>query len=200
MYTLINGSPKPNCSNSMYFLKIISSYLNKYKLFEIKHDDYEEILNNIYKSDVIVIAFPLYVDSPPSIILEFLDYIVDKGIELKDKYIYLVINCGFREGKHNITAVNIIKRWCKKVKAIYCSSILIGSGEIVGKEKYKFISKKALKEINRFASVVEYKMLDDDKITTMDLINNQIYCFIANLFWNRKAKINGLTCTDLRVK
>ena len=200
MYTLISGSPKITNSNSLYFLKSISEYLDEYNIFEIKKKKYNEILNSIDKSDIIVFAFPLYVDSPTSIMLNFLDYIIDKKISLENKLIYVIVNCGFREGKQNITAVNIMKRWCQKVNATYGSSILIGAGEIVGKEKYKFISKKAIKDIKFFANIVKEKQTHEDIITTMDLINNKFYCYLANLSWNKKGKINGLSKSELRIR
>lgn len=200
MYTLISGSPKTHSSNSLHFLKMISENLDEYKLFELKKNNYNEILNNIKKSDVIIFAFPLYVDSPTSITLSFLDYIIDNKIKLKGKLIYVLINCGFREGQQNITAINIIKRWCCKVDARYGCSILIGAGEIVGKDKYKFISRKALKRIKDFTKIVQLKEKRTDIITTMDLLNNSLYCYMANLSWNKKGKTNNLSIDDLKAK
>lgn len=200
MYTLISGSPKPKGSNSLYFLKNISSSLEEYKIYELKKNKYEEILKSINNSDVIVFAFPLYVDSPTSITLSFLDYILDKEINLENKLIYVVINCGFREGEQNITGINVMKRWCEKVGAIYSGSIMIGAGEIVGKEKYKFISRKALKNLRDFTNSVKSKDKSTDIITTIDLINNKLYCYMANLSWNKKAKLHNLSESDLRIK
>ena len=200
MYTLINGSPKFKDSNSQYFLNKIIVNLDEYNIFDIKKRNYEKVLNSINESEVIVFAFPLYVDSPPSIMLEFLDYIIDKKIDLEGKLIYTIINCGFREGKQNITAVIIIKRWCQKVNATYGSSILIGAGEIVGKEKYKFVSTKALKKINDFSYIIKEKKICDDIITTMNYLNNKLYCYIANLSWNHSGKENGLSSSLIRIK
>ena len=138
MYTLINGSPKIQKSNSLYFLNIIKTKLNDFNLVELKNNSYQEIYNNIKKSEVIVLAFPLYVDSPSSITLSFLDYLIDNKLSLENKLVYVIVNCGFRESKHNVTAINIIKNCCKKLGAIYYGGILIGAGEVVGKEKYKF--------------------------------------------------------------
>ena len=197
MYTLISGSPKPINSNSSYFLKIISSNIDEYKVFELKNDRYDGILESIENSDVIVFAFPLYVDSPPSITLSFLDYIIDKKIELKNKYVYTIINCGFREGEQNITALNIIKRWCNKVGCIYRGSIMIGAGEIVGKAKYKFISKSALNKLKEFSNTIKLKEKGKDLVTTMDLLNNKLYCYIANLSWSKKGKKCNLSKNDL---
>lgn len=200
MYTLINGSPKLINSNSLYFLNKIKDNLEKNVLYELKKDGYEDICDNIKLSDTIVFAFPLYVDSPPSITLNFLDYIIDNKIDIENKNIYVIINCGFREGEQNITAVNIIKRWCDKTKSIYKGGMLIGAGEIVGKNKYKLVSKKALKKLNEFSFCVMNKKSCSDIITTMDFFNNEIYCYMANLSWNKKGKKNKLTNKQLKTE
>ena len=200
MYTLINGSPKIKDSNSMHFINTITSMLDNYNMFELKKDNYDVIIDSIIGSDVILFAFPLYVDSPSSITLSFLDYIYDNNIDLSNKKVYVICNCGFREGEQNNTAINIMKRWCEKVGATYASSIMIGAGEIVGKDKFKFISKKALKDINKFANIIKSKEITDDIITTMDLFNNKMYCYAANMSWNKKGKKNNLSSSDLRIK
>lgn len=203
MYTLINGSPKIHSSNSLSFLKSISTNLSDEKdcsIFELKKNNYEEIINNINSSKSVILSFPLYVDSPPSLVLSFLDYIIDKEIKLENKLIYIIINCGFRESKHNITAINIIKSWCTKVKAIYACSLQIGAGEVVGKKKYKFISKNANKKIKEFTEIVRNQQIDDDISTTMDLLNNKLYCIIANMSWNKTSKNNNLTLSDIKIK
>lgn len=200
MYTLINGSPKPINSNSSKFLNIVSSKLDNFNIFELKKDKYSDILNSIKTSDVIIFSFPLYVDSPTSITLSFLDYIVDNNINLENKLIYCIVNCGFREGIQNITAINIIKRWCDKVDAIYGCSILIGAGEIIGKEKYKFISRNVLSNLKKFTNIILLKKKENDIITTVDLLNNKLYCFLANLSWNKKGKQNNLSKIDLKIK
>jgi len=200
MYTLISGSPKVFSSNSFNFLIFISKKLDNYNLFELKKDNYIDIINSINNSSVIVYSFPLYVDSPTSLTLDFLDYLMDNKIDLNNKNVYVVINCGFREGKQNITAINIMKNWCEKTNAVYNGAILIGAGEIVGKEKYKFVSKKALKKINKFSDIIRNKECVDDIITTMDLLNNQIYCYLANKSWTKNGKKNGLKIEDLKTK
>jgi len=200
MYTLISGSPKVHSSNSLYFLNKIKEDLSIDKIFELKHDNHERILSNIKSSEVIVLAFPLYVDSPTSITLKFLDYIVDKKIDLCEKQIYVIINCGFREGKQNITALNIIKRWCYKVNAKYSGAIMIGAGEIVGKEKYKYVSRRALKYLDIFKEKISSREVVQDIITTMDLLNNRMYCYLANISWIKKCKKYNLSKEDIIVK
>ena len=55
MFTLINASPKPINSNSSYFLNLLSDHLNKFCIYNLKKDKYEDILENIKLSDVIVL-------------------------------------------------------------------------------------------------------------------------------------------------
>ena len=200
MYTLINGSPKLFSSNSEYFLDIISNDLDDFFKLDLKKDKYDSIISNIKNSDVLVLAFPLYVDSPPSIVLNFLDYLYDERIDVNNKSLYVIINCGFREGEQNITGLNIIKRWCEKKKILYKGSILIGAGEIVGKKQYKYICRKALKKLYEFRSLIKKKEQCSDSITTMDFLNNQTYCFLANYNWSKKGKKNGLNKIKMKIK
>ena len=200
MYTLICGSPKIRDSNSMKFLGIIKEKLNNYRLYDLRYHKYDDIISNIYRANTIVLAFLLYVDSPPSLVLSFLDYIVDNNISLENKLLYVVVNCGFREGEHNICCVNIIKRWCNKTKAIFGGSIMIGAGEIVGKDRYRFIAKKALRELDKFSNVVRDKTLSIDMVTTMDLLNNEVYCYLANSSWYKKRYKYRLSKSDLFIK
>ena len=197
MYTLISGSSKTKSSNSKYFLNYISDYLEEYVIYDLKFDKYKDILDNIKLSSTIVIAFPLYADSPNSLTLKFLDYIFDNKINLSDKKIYAIINCGFKEGEQNITALNIIKRWCDKVGITYSGSILIGAGEIVGNPKYNFICKKAFKHLHKFSVSISNNEVVSDIITTMDLLNSSMYCFLANRSWNKKCKKNRLSKKDI---
>lgn len=199
MYTIMNGSPKVINSNSSYFVNMITKNLDEYNAFELKDGIYNNIIDSICKSKTIILAFPLYVDSPTSITLSFLDYIIDNKVSLKDKSIYIIINCGFREGEQNVTALNIIKRWCEKVKVTYKGSILIGAGEIVGKKKYKFISNKVLKDLKEFSNIIKENKTKEI-VTTMNLLNDKIYCMLANLSWNKKGRLNNLTKKELKIQ
>ena len=199
MYTLINGSQKNHKSNSRYFLDYISKYLDDYTIYNLKYDDFNNIIDSIINTDTIIIAFPLYVDSPNSLTLKLLDYIYDTNIDLSNKKLYVIINCGFREGIHNITALNIIKNWTSKVNICYSGSILIGAGEIVGKEKYSYITSIATNKLKKFSKCIKKNKNIKDIITTIDLLTNRLYCMFANSSWTKKGKINNLTKDDLKI-
>lgn len=198
MYTLINGSSKTNNSNSLNFINYIKKYLTSYQIFSLKYDNFDDIINSINNSDTILLAFPLYVDSPNYHTLKFLDYIFDNK-SINNKNIYVIINCGFIEGEQNITALNIIKNWCRKTDNNYMGSLLIGAGEIVGKKKYKFITFKARKKLKQFSHSIKNNKKTNDIITTIDLLTSRIYCMLANISWYKKAKKNNLTKEDIDI-
>ncbi len=200
MTLLLNGSQKLNPSNSLLFLKYISKYLNDYKILSLMKNNYESILDALNNNDSIIIAFPLYVDSPNTITLSFLDYIYDNKISLNKKRVYFVINCGFREGEQNITALNIAKNWCLKVNAIYSGAILIGAGEVIGNRKLKFLSNKAFRKLKKFSLFVNNNTSCPEIITTVSFLGNKFYCKVANDSWNNKGKKNGLSKDDLRME
>ncbi len=197
MFTLINGSSKMKESNSQTFLNYILKDLDLCKVYSLKKDKFEDIARNIKLSEAIVIAFPLYVDAPNSLTLSFLEYLIDNKVRIENKKVYTIINCGFREGKHNLVAANIIRLWCNKVKAIYSGSILIGAGEIVGKSKCKIISKDVLTKLKKFAFIVNRNDTFNDCITTAGLLNNKMFMIIANISWYKTCKSNGLTKKEI---
>ena len=198
MYTLINGSQKKHPSNSRYFLDFISNYLDDYTTYDLKHSKFKNIINSIIKSNAIVLAFPLYVDSPNTLTLKLLDYIYDNKIDLSNKKLYVIINCGFREGEHNITALNIVKNWANKVNIDYNGAILIGAGEVVGKKSYSYITSIAISKLKKFSKCIKVKKQSKDIITTMDLLTNKLYCMFANKSWSKQGKANNLTKENLR--
>ena len=69
-------------------------------------------------SDVIVFAFPLYVDALPS---HLISYLIQVGRTV-EKYrcpeqLYSICNCKLRifyEGSQNVLALDIMKCWCEK--------------------------------------------------------------------------------------
>ena len=199
MYTLINGSHKTKISNSRHFLDYISNYLDDYNTYDLMNHNFTDVINSIIKSNTIILAFPLYEDSPNSLTLKLLDYIYDNNIDLSNKELYVIINCGFREGTHNITALNIVKNWANKVNIKFKGSILIGAGEIVGKKKFSYITSIATNKLKKFSKCIKNNTSTKDIITTMDLLTNRVYIMFANASWNKQGKKNKLSKKDLKM-
>lgn len=202
---MIDGSPKVSKSNSEYFLNILSDfieskYIVKYKLS--KKVDYEDIIKEINTIDTLVFAFPLYVDSLPSHVLEFLIMLEENFKDnLKGVNVYVIANCGFYEGKQNKIALNIMKCWCKKMNIKWAQGIGIGAGEMMGGLRNVPMGKGPNTNLglalDNLAKNINENKSGDDIFTTPSMFPRFAFRLAANRFWISKANRNGLKKRDL---
>ncbi len=201
---MIDGSPKVSKSNSEYFLNILSDFIEskdivKYKLS--KKVDYEDIIKEINTIDTLVFAFPLYVDSLPSHVLEFLIMLEENFKDnLKGVNVYVIANCGFYEGKQNKIALNIMKCWCKKMNIKWAQGIGIGAGEMMGGLRNVPMGKGPNTNLglalDNLAKNINENKSGDDIFTTPSMFPRFAFRLAANRFWISKANRNGLKKRD----
>lgn len=202
---MIDGSPRVSKSNSEYFLNILSDFIEskdivKYKLS--KKVDYEDIIKEINTIDTLVFAFPLYVDSLPSHVLEFLIMLEENFKDnLKGVNVYVIANCGFYEGKQNKIALNIMKCWCKKMNIKWAQGIGIGAGEMMGGLRNVPMGKGPNTNLglalDNLAKNINENKSGDDIFTTPSMFPRFAFRLAANRFWISKANRNGLKKRDL---
>lgn len=211
---MLNGSPKVEKSNSEYFLSIIkNSIQNNSKLSEIhfkkfnliRQKETSSILTCMNKCDIILFAFPLYADSIPSHILPFL-------IEFENKYaksshkpmVYVIVNCGFYEGRQNLIAIDIMKNWCLRCGLTWGQGIAIGAGEMMGNLRNTPLNKGPRKEMGTALKKLIESMINQKSNDTISTVPSCFprfaFLFTGNCNWNKQAKLNGLTKKELYQK
>ena len=105
---LLNSSPKYKDSASEHYLDLLYKHLDHNYLIEEEQMILKDsVINKIKNADIIVIASPLYADSLPSHVIKFLSSV--NNLDLNNKLLYLIMNCGFLEGIQNKVAFKIIK-------------------------------------------------------------------------------------------
>jgi len=126
--SMINGSPKPGKSNSGAIIKIIRERIkdkHEVKIHNLGTNKFKnEILEEIISTEVIILVFPLYLDSIPANTLKMLIELGDI-IKLKHKndlIMYSVVHNGFLEGKQTSIAFEMIENFCGR------SGIQFGGG------------------------------------------------------------------------
>lgn len=96
--SVINGSPKPWGSTSKLLIKYLLQEMGGCNAQIFKCSMQKAELDKIASSDVLVLVFPLYVDSIPAQLLQLLIILE----ELKDlnhsMMVYCIVNNGFFEG------------------------------------------------------------------------------------------------------
>lgn len=188
MITYINGSPKLNNSASNKFLNDIKSAEDKIQY--VYMNNYEDIIANVINSDTIVLSFPLYADSPTSGVLDFFEYIKNNTIDLSDKNLYYIVNCGFYEPQQNNTAIDIVRCFCENNKINFKGGLSIGAGPIIGirdsKLIYRILTKSYDNKINEFKEKIQNNKNVDMNITLS--LNKRLYVYAANISWKNTIK------------
>lgn len=203
---LINGSPKYKNSSSEAALNDLQTCLSKD--IEIVNFNFKksflanEEVEALFDFDVLVFAFPLYVDGVPSHLLNCLCQIEEAAKNVKDKSItvYAIANCGFYEGHQNKWAISIMKNWCAKAGFKWGQGIGLGCGGALVS-----MSGLALGTGPKSGMGAAFKSLSDnihnksqanDVYLTLNF-PKFLYKLMAEFGWRQSIKKNGLKVRDL---
>ena len=231
--TVFNGSPRGVKSNTHFMVKEFLSgaqsagaeteniFLIKQKIglcmgcFDcwtktpgvcIQKDDMQKLLEKFISSDIVVFAFPLYVDNVSGLMKLFMDRmipILDPHFELDEngevyhkkrygKYPLIVVisNCGFPE-QTNFQVVHLLfKRIARNMHSKVIAEIYRGGGEILHNDivflkplinKYKKILRKAGTEIVSRLQLSEKTVAELEK----PIIPHKHYIKGGNRHWDK---------------
>lgn len=203
---LINGSPKPKDSAS----GILLSELEKCKIQGAVFSHFavnkpcvgKEIIEKIIQHDVLVFAFPLYVDGIPSHLLNCLKEIENAGIKNKKIRVYGISNCGFFEGTQNEIALGILKNWCNKTGFQWGMAVGFGGGGAMsqfGEEKPKGMIKSLLSGLEKMKDSIETGKTAENVYVSINF-PRWLYKTAAEIGWKQLIKRNGGKPSDLNQK
>lgn len=202
---LINGSPKRKGSASDIILEELTAYLQshtvtRHPLHTGKPISWEE-MQSIASQDILIFAFPLYVDGIPS---HLLHHLTELEAFLKNSsskvMVYAVTNCGFFEGRQNRHALEMMEIWCQKSHIRWGQGIGIGGGAMLpGIEKVAYghgprkNSSAALQALAKNAA----ERQSAENIFTDPNFPRFFYKMMAEMGWRSQIKHNGRPAKDL---
>ncbi len=213
---LLVGSPRGSKSTSeslgIYLLNKLQEKgieTEKVRLYSsMKLDEeHKHLFSSIDRSDILILTFPLYVDSLPSLVTKVLEMISEhrESIENPKKHQFVAIsNNGFPEAHQNDTALAICHRFAKQTGMEWAGCLGVGGGEGIGfvaklfggkpLEKLGFISRKERKSldlITEFLATSEKNSQEVMEFRTNRPMPNWMYVLVGIIFeWRRKAKKN----------
>jgi hypothetical protein len=218
----VNGSPRGKESVSQYFIGEIMKLINKEKvnIDEIalkacfNKGNLEEYFEKLAAGDILVWIFPLYVDSIPSNMLDFLEqfeeYIrknMSSNIMQKSQFpqVYALINCGFIEGEQCKIAARIMANFCDKVGFKWKFAIGIGAGEFMRGSKDMPIDSKMKKSIYDSLCILKNHIEEENfscrnSLFTSPKMPKKVFTFMADKGWIKMAKKNGVSKKKLYEK
>lgn len=207
---LINGSPKIKNSASSCLLSELKTFLehdnNTISEYYFRKPQLStKEMEQLAECNVLVFAFPLYVDGIPSHLLNCLIQMERffSIIKEKDIIVYSLVNCGFYEGHQNALAIEIMKNWCEKTELKWGQGIGIGAGGMITSLKDVPIGQGPKKNLGLAFEKLTNNILrhesGDDIFITANL-PRIIYKFAAEMGWRKSIKANGLRRKDLFLK
>lgn len=205
----INGSPRREESCSHYLMNETCKLI-KDKTVDIKELYVKDIINNkdlyeeILNCKKLVFNFPLYIDTMPATVIDFLiqfeEYIHSNNIS--DIEIYGIANCGFLEGIQNESALRILRNFTNRAGLIWGFGVGIGAGEHLMLSQriglntvYKRKIYNAIKELS--LALVEDYNCPRENIYAEPKVSKRFFIFMANRYWIGSAKKNRLKKLDL---
>ncbi len=201
--SLLIGSPKINRSTSLCLAEQLIAELKKYHHSEVQvvhllsavKGEQTALMNQLNQSQLLIVSFPIYVDTLPAHVIEWLLILDSKLTDKNQKDIVFITNCGFPETIHTENALDICRHFAFKSGLRFRGNIAIGcGGAIVGRE-LQSIGKVGLPIINGISQFAyDLVHLDSSEIVSpvsIQPIPTIIYSASGNLGWNKQAKKYG---------
>jgi multimeric flavodoxin WrbA len=204
---IINGSQKTGESNSGIILDILNELIkdqHQVGYFKLGSNGFtNEMFKEIISADVIVLAFPLFLDSIPSHTLKMLIELenIIKHERKENLIIYSIVNCGFYEGKQTGIAFEIVKHWCEHSGVQFGGGIGQGGGEMLAITKTVPINRGPFNNLSRVLQSMKEDMLLKKPFEIMYLnpyFPRVLYMFMAHCGWHSMVHKNELKKKDIK--
>lgn len=189
---IINGSPRAPRSNSRQYAKLFSDCCSAGTDYcAISDLNHLPICHSMENYLNVLIVFPLYADSIPVTLLNFLKTL-EKNPPAKKPVISIIINCGFIEPYQNNIAVDIIRLYCRNNHFPFGSVLKIGSGEAILSTPFQIILKRKMKKLADSIITGKYKTLH----VTMP-VPKTLFIKASSVYWKKYGKKNGITGDEM---
>lgn len=190
---VINGSPRPHKSNSKKYASLIEKHYKGeiINMNLVKHKP-ESIVETLDECKTLIFVFPLYVDSLPARLLDFLKYLEANPPKNKP-VIHIMINCGFFEPYQNDVALKMMRYYCRLNEYEVGSTFILGAGEAILTTPFAFLVELKLK---KFAKSIVNKKYQSFQMTMP--LTKPLYLMGSKRYWINKGKVWGLTEQDMR--
>lgn len=190
---ILNGSPRAPKSNSKCYAEIFSKYCEDgADYFAISKNNHPEICARLSNYTDMLLVFPLYADSLPVGLLNFLKYLEDFPPE-KKPVMSVLINCGFFEYEQNEIAVDMLRLFCRRNGYTFGSVLMLGSGEAILDSPFKFIATRAVRKLVKSVKKGENRELH----ATMPL-TKRLFVLASTVYWTSYGRKFGITKEQMK--
>lgn len=159
------------------------------------------LLTAAHDADVVILAFPLYVDCLPYPVIKTLELIAEDRVKNpvgKAQRFLAVLNCGFPEARQNDTALAICGRFVSETGMEWIGGLALGGGQAIDGlplVKRGFLVRHVKKALDLAAeAITEGKALPEEAVRLMAkrLLPSWAYIRMGHAGWKGLAKKNGV--------
>lgn len=199
---IIIGSPRCEHSNSDVIsnslkCKLINKNLNCSKIYLGKMiNEKNTIIDEVNKSNVIILISPIYENSVPSIVLEFFEIIFENKDRLinKNMKMFVITNSGFPEIEAGKSAITTCSLFARDINFKWLGGINVAPGTLIdGGELGKTYKKLILALDIIVENICADKEISEEvfKLVSKPFISPLIYRFAGRILQNKTIKNIG---------
>lgn len=196
---IVIGSPGSERSNSNVISNnleenLINSNINCSKLYLGKIiNEKNIIIDNINKSDVIILIAPIYENSVPSIVLEFFQTVNENKDRLipKNRKMFAITNSGFPEIQASKSAITTCSLFARDMNFKWLGGIIVAPGTLINDGELGKTYKKLISALNILAEdICADREISKEvfKLTSKPFISPLIYRFAGRIIQNKTIK------------
>ena len=185
---LLNGSPRAPKSNSKRYAAIFREHCPvAADYFEITRRNHAMLCSKMDEYTDVVLVFPLYADSLPVSLLDFLKSLEAARSERRPT-VSVMINCGFLEYEQNMVAVDMVRLFCRRNGYPFGSVLMIGGGEAILDTPFRLL---AVRRIAAFARAVAEGRAQSMHVTMP--ITKRMFLWASDIYWRMYGRRHGVS-------
>jgi multimeric flavodoxin WrbA len=199
---VVIGSPGVQRSNSNVISnnlvdKLVNKNINCSKLYLEKIiNEKNTIIDNINKSDVIILISPIYENSAPSTVLKFFERINENKnkLTIKNRKMFVITNSGFPEIEASKSLITTCSLFARDMNFIWLGGIAVAPGTLIDGGELGKTYKKLISALNLIAEdIYNDKEISEEvfKLTSKPFISPIIYRFAGRIIQNKPIKNIG---------
>jgi NAD(P)H-dependent FMN reductase len=202
------GSPKKGGSTSRSLAEHLAIGLRKgdvdvrtYHVQESMTDPSKlrEVIDACHDVDLILVSVPLYVDSLPSEVVNWMETMGRKGTEIKKGARFLaMIQCGHPDVDQTSVAVDILRNFSDQMGYEWVGALRMPMGPIIdgrSLSEARGAARHAVNALNLIAeALANGKQMPVEAFLEMQTrpVPVFLYLMMANRMWKRRAKEHGM--------
>ena len=155
------------------------------------------MLQLVDESDLIILAFPLYVDCLHSQVIKTLELIAehekDKGVMATKRFV-AISNSGFPEANHNSIALAVCRIFAKQVGFMWAGGLAMGGGGLISGRPLAEVGGAVRNQIKALEiaadALAKGEPISEKAVSSMAKLGipHFMYIWMGNRGWKKEAK------------